>query len=143
MNNFGSSILNVNRSNTNRTNMNSVMNPFIRYYPVDDHNAVKVDARSQGKTTSVSFQESRMSGTGADAAATDTVGMDGMAVEDRVADVVVKTGVSAGTRVTGQIKHEACPTDSEFKLDFTGKGLLNGIVMAEVLGRPKYFRKGR
>lgn len=33
--------------------------------------------------------------------------------------------------------------DSGFKLDFTKDSLLNGIILAEVLGRPKYFRKGR
>ena len=29
------------------------------------------------------------------------------------------------------------------RLDFSNESLLNGIILAEVLGRPKYFRKGR
>lgn len=30
-----------------------------------------------------------------------------------------------------------------FKLDFSDRSLLNGIILAEILGRPKCFKKGR
>lgn len=66
-----------------------------------------------------------------------------VAGEIHVNDAAGKSDVSAGTQVPEHNKHESCPTDSGFRLDFTNEGLLNGIILAEVLGKPKYFRKGR
>ena len=38
---------------------------------------------------------------------------------------------------------ESSSTESVLKLDFSSESLMNGIILAEVLGKPKYLRKGR
>lgn len=50
-------------------------------------------------------------------------------------------GGTAVSKINAKIGSEV--TDTDFKLDLSDERLLNGIILAEVLGKPKYFRKGR
>lgn len=52
------------------------------------------------------------------------------------------SNVSAGSKSAGN-KYGLNTTGSGFKLELTDKDLLNGIIMSEVLGKPKCFRRGR
>ena len=42
-----------------------------------------------------------------------------------------------------KVKPEQRSTRSALRLDFSNEGLLNAIVMAEVLGKPKCLKRGR
>ncbi len=40
-------------------------------------------------------------------------------------------------------KNKSSQSRAGFSLDFSGQSLVNGFILSEVLGRPKYLRKGR
>lgn len=142
MNSFGSKLYSnrINEIDTSRSNMSRILNSPIRYYPAEDHNTVKPTMQTRERNAAESPDQSRQSGLGAGTA---TTGAAGMAGTVPATDAVEKTGVSSGTQVPMQHEQDPSRNSTGFRLDFTDKGLLNGIIMAEVLGKPKYFKKGR
>lgn len=112
---------------TSRANMNRILNPSIRYYPKEDQYAQKPVMQEQDKTSVENPEEYRLSGA--------------------IIDAAGKAEVSAGTQMPVHNNNESDKNKSNnkpgFKLDFSNNNLLNGIILAEVLGKPKYFRKGR
>ena len=142
MNSFGSKsyINSLNQIDTNRSNINRILNPSIRYYPVGDNNTVKPVMKVQERTAAESPQQSRQSGTGAGTAAADSSDMARTAYAVEAADM---TGIPDGIQAPKKHKQKSLRNDTGFRLDFTDKSLLNGIIMAEVLGKPKYLKKGR
>lgn len=41
------------------------------------------------------------------------------------------------------LKHKQYAKKQEFKIDFDDKSLVNGIILSEVLGKPRFLRRGR
>lgn len=57
------------------------------------------------------------------------------------ADVDNNAGTVTGSKLLDNKKKVSISNNTGFKLDFTNKSLLNGVIMAEVLERPKYYRR--
>ena len=124
---------------TSRENMNRILNPSTRYYPKAGYNRIKPITQEQEKAAAGSFEERRQSDMGSGVVAVEASNMAGA----HMSGLGGRAEVPAGTKVSDNNKHESCAAESGFKLDFSNKSLLNGIILAEVLGKPKYFRKGR
>lgn len=119
--------------------MKRILSPSTKFYTVGDHNAVNAATQAQ-IAAAESPDDRRQSGKGdGDAAA----GSAGIAAAYSPAGTAGKANVSTGAPVSDYNKQVPCPNKTGFRLDFTEESLLNGIIMAEVLGKPKYFRKGR
>jgi len=150
----------LNGIDTSRSNMKRILNPSMKFYTLENHSAAKPSAQNYGKSSAESFDARRQTGTdtGTKAAGSfagnavvtssiensslknDTSGRAGSYSQ---ADEATRANISTGGQVPGRNKQVAGSNKSGFQLDFTEEGLLNGIILAEVLGKPKYLRKGR
>ena len=59
------------------------------------------------------------------------------------AGTAVKTASPASDRAGSRNKRDLGRDDGGFRLNFNNENLLNGIILSEVLGKPKCLRKGR
>ena len=129
---------------TSRGNMNKTLKPATRYYPVEY--TAKPTMRMKENTAFESIEQQWQSDKEAGASdvdmAADTLGKTGE-VNAGGAGGAGRAYISAEAQAQSCGLHESCADDTDFRLDFTDKNLLNGIILTEVLGKPKYFRKGR
>ena len=143
---------------TSRGNMNKTLKPATRYYPVEY--TAKPTMRMKENTAFESIEQQWQSDKEAGASdvdmAADTLGKTGEvnaggaggagragSVQAGGAGGAGRAYISAEAQAQSCGLHESCADDTDFRLDFTDKNLLNGIILTEVLGKPKYFRKGR
>jgi hypothetical protein len=61
----------------------------------------------------------------------------------QVTDNILDTLKSIEPERAWKEKSSKVPAGSDFKVNFSGESLLNGIIMAEVLGKPRCLRSGR
>lgn len=152
MNNFNikSFMNNLNAIDTGSNNINRILNPSTRYYqgknnlqakPVQVSKAVNEPAvqRQSGAEAGAGIAgRSSIAGNntaGADAAGKAGTGnMTGTSFNDRSTEPVV---------MSERVINTSNNSGNSFKLDFSGSSLLNGLLMSEILGKPKYLRKGR
>ena len=69
-----------------------------------------------------------------------------MSIESNINDVHAadadnSANTATGSKLPDSKKKVSISNNTGFKLDFTNKSLLNGVIMAEVLERPKYYRR--
>lgn len=132
---------------------NDILKPVTRNYPVESNYSTgqgrKRDSAEGGPAQGKSER-------GANAAGVFTPertvgGSAGTESEGRAGGTGIPAGkdqaeTSAGTTIKqapGTVKNKSGSSGSGFSLDFSGNSLLNGIILSEVLGKPKYLRKGR
>ena len=122
-----------------RRNMNRILNPSIRYHSAAEDNAPNMATQVQDKMGTNSL--GKRGQPGEESGTPQTTAADvGVFQENGLA---VKQDVLSREQMKNQYNHETNSNKAGFKLDLTGDGLLNGIILSEVLGKPKYLRKGR
>lgn len=70
----------------------------------------------------------------------DVSGNAGLSAQTGETNVV---GMSDRAQASDTGKKKASSNKTDFQLDFSEKSLLNGIILSEILGKPKCLRKGR
>ncbi len=134
---FYNQILKIDSS---RSNLQRIMNPFIRDY----HGKGKDTAEPLIQSPSLADDTGGNQRQGKSAKGNTTAGIaeEGLNLNDagpKANAVNVREGNLRGSN-DGT---ESSSTESVLKLDFSSESLMNGIILAEVLGKPKYLRKGR
>jgi hypothetical protein len=131
MNNFGGNIyanplLGI---DTSRSSVNRIMNPVIQNYAVSEKKAEVQET----------VRDSR------------SLGAEGITGTTRKHD---PASPAEANRTTGSTSNSKVPVaaqkpdsvntdDSGFKLDFTSESVMNGIILSELLGKPKILQKRR
>lgn len=100
---------------TSRDNVSKIMNPKIRYLKVD-----REASMSAPDKVPEAYEQDKRSLASVSAAPSDRKPQN-----------------------AGVVKPADADADNTFKLDMTKQGLLNGLILSEVLGRPKCFRSRR
>ncbi len=157
---------------TSRGNMNKTLKPATRYYPVEytAKPTMRMKENTAFESIEQQWQSDKEAGASDVDMAADTLGKTGEVNAGGAGGAgragSVQAGGAGGAGRAGSVQaggaggagrayisaeaqaqscglHESCADDTDFRLDFTDKNLLNGIILTEVLGKPKYFRKGR
>jgi hypothetical protein len=131
MNNFGGNIyanplLGI---DTSRSSVNKIMNPVIQDYAVSEK-------KTEEQETA---RDSRSLGADGIAGTTRTHDSSSLAESKRTTGSAGKNKVSVSARQPDT----ANTNDSGFKFEFTSENMMNGIILSELLGKPKILQKRR
>lgn len=141
-----------------RENMKRIFNPPTGFYSIGNQNTTKQDNvkssinSSDIKGQSGSYNNIRAAGSLSRNAAGNTAVTSGVADNPSMQVTAGKTGANPqayrvsrtnSVQVSEQKRQAAHSDKGGIQLDFSDGSLLNGIIMAEILGKPKYLRKGR
>lgn len=137
--------------------MRRISEPSMKFYTAEKHSAARPTARAVsgkagGNASGYSGNRAVTSGISGAAPgdnssgktrasiANDASGKPGLYPRADEADGIDMPG---GAQASGSGRKKANSDKTGFRLDFSEKGLLNGIIMSEILGKPKFLRKGR